>query len=133
MSLEQAIVENTAAINKLIAIMSKAPCEYTGPQTSEEEMQMSSTGKEAVQAAAPLTAPEAIAKAVKEAESKPAEPVKQYTYAEVARRVTDVINKRGRDAAKQIFIRFGVSRLPEVDPKDWPEVMDACDSVEHQK
>lgn len=133
MSLEQAIVENTAAINKLIAIMSKAPCEYTGPQTSEQEMRMSSTENGAVQTAASLAAPEALAKAVKEAESKPAEPAKQYTYADVARRVTDVVKKKGREAAKQIFIRFGVSRLPEVDPKDWPEVMDACDSAEHQK
>lgn len=123
MSLEQAIAENTAAINKLIAIMSKAPCEYTGPQTSLEEMRMSSNENEAVQMAAPE----------KEMESKPAEPAKQYTYADVARRVTDVVNKKGREAAKQIFIRFGVSRLPEVDPKDWPEVMDACDSAEHQK
>ena len=124
MSLEQAIVENTAAINKLIAIMSKAPCEYTGPQTSEQEMRMSYTENEAVQ----TVASEALAE-----ESKPAEPAKQYTYADVARRVTDVVNKKGREAAKQIFIRFGVSRLPEVDPKDWPEVMDACDSAEHQK
>ena len=131
MSLEQAIVENTAAINKLIAIMSKAPCEYTGPQTSEEEMRMPSSEDE--EKAAPLTAPEALTNAVKEMESKPAKPAKQYTYADVARRVTDVVNKKGREAAKQIFIRFGVSRLPEVDPKDWPEVMDACDSVEHQK
>ena len=124
MSLEQAIVENTAAINKLIAIMSKAPCEYTGPQTSEQEMRMPSTENEAVQ----TVASEALAE-----ESKPADPAKQYTYADVARRVTDVVNKKGREAAKQIFARFGVSRLPEVDPKDWPEVMDACDSAEHQK
>lgn len=133
MSLEQAIVENTAAINKLIAIMSKAPCEFTGPQTSVEEMRMSSTENEAVQTAALLTASEVLANAVKEMESKPAEPAKQYTYADVARRITEVVDKKGRDAAKQIFVRFGVSKLPEVDPKDWPEVMDACDSAEYQK
>ena len=131
MSLEQALAENTAAINRLIAVMSNAPCEYTGPQTSGEEMRMSSASE-----APANVVNDAESKPAEPAESlttKPAEPVKQYTYADVARRITDVVNKKGRDAAKQIFVRFGVSRLPEVDPKDWPEVMDACDSAEHQK
>ena len=129
MSLEQALAENTAAINNLIAVMSKIPYKHTEPQTSGEASAASVPGE---------------AKIVKTAESPakdeapaPPEfvpvPAKAYTYAEVAKRVTDVVSKKGRDAAKQILVRFGASKLPEVDPKDYAELMDACDSVENAK
>lgn len=120
MSLEQALAENTAAINNLIAVMSKIPYEHTEPQTSRAA---SVPGEAKIVKTADIPATP---------EDAPA-PAKAYTYSEVAKRVTDVVSKKGRDAAKQILVRFGASKLPEVDPKDYAELMDACDSVENAK
>lgn len=153
MSLELAIQQNTAAIERLISVLTETlpqpvtvnigefpppsqDAENSGAiaaDVAEEPAPAKKTRakKEAAPVApAPLEtsapAPEAGATDASETEAA-AVPIDPPTYADAAAAVTEVIKARGTAVAKKILGRVGGKTLKDVVPEDFPAVICACE------
>lgn len=98
--LEEAIIQNTAAIRELIATLRNGA---HAPTPAEPEAEK-----------APVATPPAT--------TKPA------TYEQAAKAITTLIKRRGRDAGMAILKQFNAARLPEVKPEQFAAVIAACEA-----
>lgn len=126
MSLEATIQENTQAIRELIAALAHG-ITPTAAQVAAV------TGKP--------PAPEAKPKATPKAEAAPAptpEPAPEpeafpgttgYTYQDAAAAITKLSRTKGRDAAVALLYRFKASKLPDVQPDQFAEIIEAANEA----
>lgn len=143
MSLEIALEKNTAAIEKLIAILQ--PLEHTSvtvhphPPAEIDPLKTKRAKKEAKPEApagefSENTGPQAEQTAPSPAAGAPDAPAtvgaatatKELTYADAAAAVTALINSNGRDAALALLKRFGATNLKGVDPARYGELIEAA-------
>lgn len=137
MSLEQALNENTAAINALIAALKSAPA-VTVATPAEEPAKETKAGKSVQkQEQAASTQPTATAVAVEDAASNKqsnsdtthnadanaAKPPVEIPYAEVSAAVV-ALAKKDRPAAVALLEEFGATKLPEVPKEKYAELME---------
>lgn len=128
MSLEQALIDNTAAIRELIAAISNGipttaqqvvavveeakveekPAKKGKPEKAETPKQ---------EAAATPEPKEEVAPAADEDEGPVA------TYQDAATAITQLSKVKGRDAAVALLKKFGASKLPEVKPEDFNAIV----------
>lgn len=156
MSLELALEKNTAAIEKLIAILANPVVSIdmaavntadVEPPATVVELQPVAGGAGAPKAkrtkkeAAPATAgepaaePSAPAPATGAADASEtaaaAAPVeaKQVTYTEASAAVIALANSKGRKAAVDVLASFGAKTLGEVKASSYADVIAACQAV----
>jgi hypothetical protein len=128
MSLEQALAANTAAIEKLVAVLSGPTIDVgeTAPKTKrtkKEAAPEAPAGEPVEEATAP--SPEAGATDAPAAEDAAA-PTEPPTYADAAAAVTRVVKELGTPRAKDLLKGFGAGNLKEVDPGRYAEVIEAA-------
>ena len=151
MSLELAIQQNTAAIERLIGILTEtlpqpvtinigdAPIE-TLPKVSEEAFEGTTADppkktrakKEAAPEPRPLeqTAPAPASGATAASATEAAAAPTKLTYTDAATAITQVITAKGTPAAKEILKAFGAEKsLKEVSPAQYAAVISACQAV----
>lgn len=123
MSLESAIAENTAALNKLITILSTAsPLEMLKPPIAaiKEERVEPKKKAETVKS-------EGQQAPSNPAEEKPAQPEDtEITYAQTAQAVVDLSKAKGRPAAEALLAKFDATNLTQVLPEKFAEVIAAA-------
>lgn len=111
MCLETALNENTAAIRELISLFT-ASLPNTVP----------------LQALAPVEKPVAEVKELEEKTPEP-EPAKTVSYQDAAAAVVELAKAKGREAATAVLQKFGVAKLPDLDPALFVEVIAACEKA----
>lgn len=143
MSLEQALAANTAALEKLAAILAGAtPLEAVTAEAftitpAAEAPKAKRTKKEALAGApagefAPLeaTAPSPEAGAADAPATEAAAPATEPpTYADAAAAVTRVVKELGTPEGKALLRCFGAGNLKEVKPERFAEVIAAADGM----
>jgi hypothetical protein len=117
MSLEQAVLANTAAIEKLTALLAN-PLMAVTPE-GVKQVQPLGKAEEAPKAPKATKAPKA--EAPKE-EPKAAEEPK-LTYNDAAKAVVDLQKVKGTPAAKALLAKFGGKALAEVKPEKYGELI----------
>ena len=125
MSLEIAIQQNTAAINSLIDILSKAaipaaPVAFDEPPVEAVKKKTKKEAPAEIQNEEPVAA---------EPAEPPAEVAAVITYDEAAASVVQVASKLGRARAGEILAQMkpGAKSLRDVDPTDFAAVICACE------
>lgn len=145
MSLEQAIERNTAALEALLAVLTKPAVIVQGaaidlsdvqaPAAVTEQPKAKRAKKEAAPEPAPLE-PSAPAPAVgasdasvTEAVATPVDdaPVEPVTRDQVSRALTTVASRKGRSIALGILQNVKANSLSDVDPNDYAAVLCACE------
>lgn len=139
MSLELAIQQNTAAINALIEILSKAaapsPIANVTLDTSEEPAPKAEAKKRTKKEAAPATVGELETSAPSQASGAgdapatggAAAPTEAPTYEDTSKALLAVSAKHGRAAAMTILHSFGAEKsLKEVNTERFAEVIAVC-------
>lgn len=159
MSLELAIQNNTAAIERLIAVLTET---VPQPVTVNLDTGMVSKGdqveqlaenssanaaepaaKETKKRAKKEAAPAALGEPAQEVSAPALEPgasdapateaaaiaTKPPTYADAAAAVTSVIKTKGTPAAKDLLKAFGAETLKGVKPEQFGAVISACEAV----
>lgn len=120
MSLEVAINENTQAIRELIAALAKGQTPTAAQvQAVREEVTQAEKPKAKAE---PKPAPEASAPTP--AETFPDTP--GVTYQDAAAAITKLSRTKGRDAAVALLYRFKASKLPDVQPDQYFEIIEAA-------
>lgn len=139
MSLELALEKNTAAIEKLIAILAnpqavvavteeaEAPAEAPKAKRTKKEAKPEAPVGEPV-AEQPAPSPETGASDASETEAAAA-PAKQVTYTEASAAVVKVANQKGRAAAVAVLAKFGAKTLGEVKASRYGDVIAACEAA----
>jgi hypothetical protein len=122
MSLELVIEKNTEAIRELIAVI-KAGSGVAVTNISATEV-VERPGKVA-DAVAPVVKPEP--EPLKQAESTPEQPADKspVTYQEAASAITKLSREKGRDVAIEVLAKFGATKLPEVKPEKFADLVAA--------
>ena len=126
MSLEQALIENTATLRELIAVMKGA--QVASPVVVEETAAIQETKpakkgkpeKAETPKQEPVATPEPkeeVAPVADEDEGPAA------TYQDAATAITQLSKVKGRDAAVALLKKFGASKLPEVKPEDFNAIV----------
>jgi hypothetical protein len=142
MSLEQALIENTAALKLMTLALNYCPQDVkdalldeiksatVGEIEQHLDIKPSAKAKkdkalveesEAVETEEPLPA----AKKVNEAE----QPEAEVTYESTAEAVTQLARTKGREIAVGILSKFGASKLPDAKPKDFAAIIAACEKA----
>ena len=136
MSLEQAIVDNTAAIHALIAALSNpsaaVPTGGTIAQAPVADNSASSTAE-----ASSVAKPEAAAQpAKKKAADKPAAEATGFapaagsvTKPEAVEALKALAVAKGRDQVVAVLAQFKAAKLDDVKPKDYAALIAACEAV----
>lgn len=128
MSLEVAINENTQAIRELIAALAKGqtPTPAQVEAVREEIAQVEKPQAKAKPEPAPEPKPEPTAEtsAPTPAETFPDTP--SVTYQDAAAAITKLSRTKGRDAAVALLYRFKASKLPDVQPDQYFEIIEAA-------
>lgn len=126
MSLEATIQENTQAIRELIAALANG--------VTPTAAQVAAVATEAAPAVEPK-AEKAKAKVEPKAEPAPApEPesfpdTPGYSYQDAAAAITKLSRTKGRDAAVALLYRFKASKLPDVQPDQFAEIIEAANAA----
>ena len=120
MSLEVAINENTQAIRELIAALAKGqtPTPAQVEAVREEIAQVEKPQAKAKPEPAPEPKPEPTAETVPDTPS--------VTYQDAAAAITKLSRTKGRDAAVALLYRFKASKLPDVQPDQYFEIIEAA-------
>jgi hypothetical protein len=135
MSLELALEKNTAAIEKLVALLANPPVidinvEEPAPKAKrakKEAAPEAPAGESAPsEATAPSPEPGAADAPATEAAAAPTEPP---TYADAAAAVTRVVKELGTPRAKELLAMFGAGNLKEVAPDRYAAVIAAAEVV----
>lgn len=132
MSLEVAINENTQAIRELIAALAKGqtPTAAQVQAVREEVTQAEKPKAKAEPKPAPEPKPEPAPEAAPEASAPtPAETFPDtpgVTYQDAAAAITKLSRTKGRDAAVALLYRFKASKLPDVQPDQYFEIIEAA-------
>jgi hypothetical protein len=128
MSLEVAIQENTAAINALVALLSKQspianvpPCKGHAVESAKEEKK-AEVKKPAPTPPAPEPSQAAAPAPVSESPSK-------LTYDEVKNLVLKVNREKGREATVALLSSFGATNAQQIPEPKWAEVVEAANKV----
>ncbi len=138
MSLELALERNTAAIERLIGILSNGTLPVADDQQNAlpvaEAPSANSKKTKAKKEATPeiSEAPETVTIIVETVEPAPApepEPPVKITYADAAAAVTQVVKLKGKEAAKAVLAGFGAANLKEVDEERFAEVIAAAEKA----
>ena len=141
MSLELALEKNTAAIEKLIAILAnpqvvvaateeaEAPAEAPKAKRARKEAKPEAPAGEPA-AEQPAPSPETGASDASEtaAAAAPTE-AKQITYTEASAAVVKLANTRGRKAAVYVLASFGAKTLGDVKASRYADVIAECEAV----
>ena len=130
MSLETIIQENTNAIRELIAALAHG-ITPTAAQVAAV------TGKPVDEAPAKPRAEKPAPKAepALQPETEPTpEPASfpdtpSYSYMDAAAAITKLSRTKGRDAAVALLYKFKASKLPEVQPDDYAEIIEAANAA----
>lgn len=120
MSLEVAINENTQAIRELIAALAKGqtPTPAQVEAVREEIAQVEKPQAKAKPEPAPEPKPEPTAETFPDTPS--------VTYQDAAAAITKLSRTKGRDAAVALLYRFKASKLPDVQPDQYFEIIEAA-------
>lgn len=138
MSLETVIAENTAAIRELIAALANGvPTTNQQVQAVVEEAKAEKPAKakkaEAPKQEAepePAATPEPKAEpAAAAAEAEPKAQAEASTYQDAASAITKLSRAKGRDAAVALLAQFGASKLPEVKPEQFADIIAAAEEA----
>ena len=133
MSLEQAIVENTAAIHALIAALSNpsaaVPTGGTIAQAQVADNRASSTA-EASSVAKPEAAAKKSAKSSAKVETEqPATEAVGVTKPEAVEALKALAVAKGRDQVVAVLAQFKAAKLDDVKPEDFAALIAACEAV----
>lgn len=136
MSLEQAIIEHTAAIRELIAAinakgatLTPAAAEDKKPATAKEAIEQATAAAKDAKAKKEAAAAEAAKKA--EAEAAKSEEAKALDYdKDIAPALTAFLKKHGRDAFGVLLQPFGAKKGGEVKAERYAELLAAIDEFE---
>lgn len=133
MSLEQAIVENTAAIHALIAALSNpsaaVPTGGTIAQAQVADNSASSTA-EASSVAKPEAAAKKSAKSSDKVETEqPATSAEGVTKPEAVEALKALAVAKGRDQVVAVLAQFKAANLNEVKPEDYAALVAACEAA----
>jgi hypothetical protein len=141
MSLEQALAANTAAIEKLVAILANPPvvdmsnfppppAEDPAPKTKRTKKEAAPEAPAGEPAAPEATAPSpeagAIGAPVTEGAAAPTEPP---TYADAAAAVTRVVKELGTPEGKALLRCFDAANLKQVAPERYAEVITTAEGM----
>ena len=134
MSLELALEKNTAALEKLIGILS-GPVVVDVPLGAVEDPPKTKRSRKEVLQAAPAgefveeaTAPSPAATATDASETEAAAaPTEKLTYADVSAATIGLIKACGRDAAIAVLKSFGVTKADQIPKAQWPEYLAAVE------
>lgn len=144
MSLEQALAANTAAIERLIAVLEvrNPPAPVVAPEAAQsiEVIEKAAAAREAAAARGriayeqagepnPEPTPKAAKPAATRAKAAPkAEPppTPEATLAQAGSAITGLAQQRGREAAVAVLKKFGVARVSELPADKYGEVIEAC-------
>lgn len=121
MSLEASIQENTAAIRELIATLAKGitpTANQVAAVVSEGKAQkVAPKAEPVVESTPPASEPESFPGAT------------EYTYQDAAAAITKLSRVKGRDAAVSLLYRFKASKLPDVQPDQYAEIIEAANAA----
>lgn len=129
MSLEQAIIDNTAAIRELIAAISNG-IPTTGAQVAavveevkaeEKQAKVDKKTKSETKEAPKSTEAPAV---TQEQKDESAAAAVEVTYQEAAAAITSLSRVKGRDAAVALLKKFGAAKLPDVKPEDFAAIVE---------
>ena len=118
MSLETTIQENTQAIRELIAALA-----HGITPTAAQVAAVTGTPASESPPAKAKTAPKA------EPALEPESPPDTPSYMDAAAAITKLSRTKGRDAAVALLYRFKASKLPEVQPDDYAEIIEAANAA----
>jgi hypothetical protein len=120
MSLEQAVLANTAAIEKLTALLAGGA---TIPPISMADTPVTSDGDKpsGKKVTGEVPKPTKVAKATAETVGKNEDP--KLTYNDAAKAVVDLQKVKGTPAAKALLAKFGGKALAEVKPEKYGELI----------
>jgi hypothetical protein len=152
MSLEQAILDNTAAVRELIARLSALPAPAAASalppampdapkgspkapaQTKAYQEGAAKTAADAAKAPAAEPKPDAqlaggktAGQAAEALSGHANEPATLVTYDQAKAKVLEVAKVKGRQVASDVLARVGATRLPEVKPAMFGQVVELCD------
>lgn len=140
MSLELALEKNTAAIEKLIAILAnpqavipatEQPAGTEAPKAKrakKEAKPEAPVGEPVAEQPAPSRETGATDASETAAAAAPTEE-KQVTYTEASAAVVKVANTKGRAAAVAVLAKFGAKTLGEVKASKYADVIAECEAV----
>ena len=121
MSLEQALAANTAALERLCALLANPPVVVQGDAPVALE---TLPGVPDTKAAKPAKA----AKPIKVEAPKPAEPeAPKVARKDVGDALMALAESKGRDAARALLARFDVKVLADAKPEQYPDIKAAAE------
>jgi len=133
MSLEEALHANTAALNKLADLLDlsviKIPT-VIGPLppqpfvTAQAAVAENNTASSSPATPSPHGLDDAAV-----LEPAPAKEPEDVTKAQVAKAITHLANSQGRDVAVQVLALFGIKKVSEANPSDYPAILAACEGA----
>jgi hypothetical protein len=143
MSLELALEKNTAAIEKLVALLANPPVidinvEDPAPKAKRTKKEAAPEAPAGEPASAPTaepaasgepSAPEPDAASPSSQSATTPTTTEPPTYADAAAAVTRVVKELGTPRAKELLAMFGAGNLKEVKPERYSEVIAACDAL----
>lgn len=126
MSLEQAIQENTAAINRLIAAITNGiptTAQQVAAVVEEAKVEEKPAKKGKAEKAETPKQEVAATPEPKEEVAPVADDAPAVTYQDAAAAITALSKAKGRDAAVALLKKFGASKLPEVKEEDFAAIV----------
>lgn len=125
MSLEAALAENTAAIHKLIELLDVS--KSVAALVAQAEVAPSNTASDQPETGVPHapSSPQAEV-AVSEPEASSSPPAPDVTYDDAFKVITELANKKGREVAKAVITQFGIGRLSDAKPEQFPAIIEAA-------
>ena len=132
MSLETIIQENTIAIRELIAALAHGitPTAAQVAAVTGKPVDEAPT-KPRAEKAAPAPKAEPALQPEPEPTPEPASfpDTPSYSYMDAAAAITKLSRTKGRDAAVALLYKFKASKLPEVQPDDYAEIIEAANAA----
>jgi hypothetical protein len=140
MSLEQALAANTAAIEKLLAVLANAEnmaAAMDAAPAAEKPKRARKEAKPEAPAGEPASAPKAEDDAAGEQsapEQSAASPASTtttelVTYTQASAAIVKLANSKGRKAAVDVLAGFGAKTLGEVKASSYADVIAACEAA----
>lgn len=127
MALEAAILENTAAVRELIAVLAHRQMDVVARLNtiSIDQIDVSDSVKVVPTTVADVEPPKAAAPTT----TAPAAASAAVSYDDAKAAVLAVNKRLGREDALAILRKFGTEKLPEVDPSQFAAVVAACNQA----
>lgn len=126
MSLEQALIDNTAAIRELIAAISNGvptTAQQVAAVVEEAKVEEKPVKKGKPEKAETPKQEVAATPEPKEEVAPAADDAPVVTYQDAAAAITALSKAKGRDAAVALLKKFGASKLPEVKEEDFAAIV----------